>query len=92
MESLESRIRKKILARFPEHQFLKIGVVQGNCGAGVTIWICAPDFEGLSLVKQHQLLQKELKSFGDEIHKNTLKPMSPEQYRKKKEKGLLPEH
>jgi stress-induced morphogen len=90
MESLQSRIETQLSQSFASNTYLKVMVEESNCGAGVTIWICSSSFEGVSLLKRHQMLQKELEQYGKEIHKSTLKPMTPAQLEKKKEKGLLP--
>ena len=90
MESLQSRIQTQLEQNFPSNTYLKVIVEEGNCGAGVQIWICCSSFEGIPLLKRHQILQKELERYGKEIHKTTLKPMTPTQLEKKKQKGLLP--
>lgn len=90
METLQSEIHAQLGERFPGNTFLRVGVVEGNCGAGVTVWLCCPSFEGLSLLQQHRLLQKELERYGARIHKTTLKTMSPQAFLKKQAKGLLP--
>lgn len=91
MESLQTQIRTQLSQNFPDNTYLKVIVVEGNCGAGVTIWICTPSFEGLSLLQQHKLMQKELSPYGEQIHKTTLKTMTPKTFQIKKNKGLIPE-
>lgn len=90
MENLKNLIEEKLKKNFPLHQLIHVSAELGNCGAGITIYLVSSEFEGMALLKRHQAIQKNIEEFGEEIHKVVLKPMTPKQFQKKKDKGLIP--
>ncbi len=51
--------------------------VSGGCGQSFKINVCSSDFNGLSLIKQHKLLNEILSSELKEIHSVTYKTSVP---------------
>ncbi|CAE7862782.1 unnamed protein product [Symbiodinium sp. KB8] len=54
--------------------------LSGGCGATYRVVIVSPQFEGLSLVKQHKLVKATLKEDIAEMHALTLKTYTPAKY------------
>ena len=55
-------------------------ITPGGCGATYRVVIVSPQFEGLSLVKQHKLVKATLKEDIAEMHALTLKTYTPAKY------------
>jgi len=56
----DEHIRKLLTQRFPAATSLSVNDVSGGCGAMFEVCVEAPDFRGLSVVKQHRLVTQAL--------------------------------
>ncbi|KIO28577.1 hypothetical protein M407DRAFT_71616 [Tulasnella calospora MUT 4182] len=63
----EELIREKLQNRFSPSK-LDVQDVSGGCGTFYAISIASSAFKGLTMVKQHQLVQQELKKEIEGIH------------------------
>ncbi|KAL1405490.1 hypothetical protein Q8F55_009125 [Vanrija albida] len=68
----ERVIWDKLAARFPGTQ-LQVQDVSGGCGSFYAISVSSPEFKGLSMVKQHKLVNDCLKEDIKGIHGLQLK-------------------
>ena len=58
-----------------------------NDGQHLQAFVVSPAFEGMLLVKQHQLVMKPLKdAFAQSVHALALKTFTPEKWEEEKEK------
>ena len=55
-------------------------VVSGGCGAFFRVLVVSPSFTGLSLVKQHRLVNQTLKPHIANLHGLTLTTFTEEQW------------
>lgn len=54
--------------KFPKATDIKVEDVSEGCGAMFEIYVEAPEFKGLSLVKQHKSVYEALKGEIKQIH------------------------
>mmetsp|Transcript_21179 Transcript_21179/g.51839 ORF Transcript_21179/g.51839 Transcript_21179/m.51839 type:complete len:100 (-) Transcript_21179:124-423(-) len=60
--------------------------ISGGCGSAFDIYLVTKEFEGVSLLERHRMVQGVLKEELEEIHALTMKTWTPEQWEKKKSK------
>jgi len=53
---------------FPNATDIAVVDISGGCGSMFEVFIEAPDFQGVRLVKQHQMVTKALKAEIGEMH------------------------
>ncbi|KAH8106061.1 bola-like protein [Cristinia sonorae] len=75
-ETGERRISEKLSQRFRPSQ-LEVQDVSGGCGTFYAISITSEAFKGLSIVKQHRLINDTLKEEIEGIHGLQLKTSVP---------------
>ncbi|KAK8394827.1 hypothetical protein O3P69_005952 [Scylla paramamosain] len=51
-----TRLVTLLKERFPQATAVEVEDISGGCGAMYEVWVEAPDFKGLSRVKQHKLI------------------------------------
>lgn len=74
---MEEQIRQMILAALPEAEVY----VFDPDGQHFTALVISPAFEGLSLVKQHQMIMRPLRhAFETTVHSLSLKTFTPEKW------------
>lgn len=61
-ESLASILKEKFKGD------VKVMDISGGCGAMYEIYVKSPDFKGISLVKQHQMINQVLKDQVKQMH------------------------
>uniref|UniRef100_A0A7S0VGM9 Bola-like protein n=1 Tax=Polytomella parva TaxID=51329 RepID=A0A7S0VGM9_9CHLO len=61
MSSVEQSIADKVKAGLKDVKHVEVKDVSGGCGSMYNIGVISSDFQGLSVVKQHQLIHKILK-------------------------------
>ena len=66
--SQEEKIIAVLRTSFPSASDIAVVDVSGGCGAMFEVYVEAPDFRGLRLVKQHQLVTKALKKEIGDMH------------------------
>ena len=64
----EQAIIEQLRVKFPNATDIAVVDTSGGCGAMFEVFIEAPNFKGLRLVKQHQLVNEALKTQIKEIH------------------------
>jgi len=73
----EQRIYAKLQARFPGDR-VEVQDVSGGCGSFYAIVISSPKFKGMSMIKQHKLVNECLKDDIAGIHGLQLKTIAEE--------------
>jgi acid stress-induced BolA-like protein IbaG/YrbA len=75
------QIRSTILKAIPDAEVLVTDPM--NDGQHFQAVVISPEFEGLSLIKQHQMVMKPLtQAFATNVHALGLKTFSPSQWEK----------
>lgn len=64
----EQKLIERLQARFPKATDVAVVDVSGGCGSMFEVFVEAPDFKGLRIVKQHKLVNDALKSEIKEMH------------------------
>ncbi|XP_069188408.1 bolA-like protein 3 [Procambarus clarkii] len=64
----ESRLITLLRQRFPQASAVEVQDISGGCGSMYEVWVEAPDFKGLSRVKQHKLITETLKAEIKDMH------------------------
>ena len=64
----EQKLIDQLRVKFPKATDIAVVDVSGGCGAMFEVFIEAPDFKGMRVVKQHQLVNQALKSEIKEMH------------------------
>ena len=64
----EQTLIDQLRVKFPNATDIAAVDVSGGCGASFEVFIEAPDFKGMRVVKQHQLVNQALKSEIKLIH------------------------
>ena len=64
----EQKLIDQLRVKFPKATDIAVVDVSGGCGAMFEVYIEAPDFKGMRVVKQHQLVNQALKSEIKEMH------------------------
>ena len=64
----EKSLIDQLRVKFPKATDIAVVDVSGGCGAMFEVFIEAPDFKGIRIVKQHQLVNEALKSQIKEMH------------------------
>ncbi len=66
--SAEERLIAQLCRRFPGATNVAVVDVSGGCGAMYEVYVEAPQFAGLRLVRQHQLVTEALKEEIADMH------------------------
>ena len=64
----EQKLIDQLRLKFPNATDIAVMDVSGGCGAMFEVFVEAPDFKGVSRVKQHQMVNRALKSEIAEMH------------------------
>ncbi len=64
----EAQLIDQLRVKFPAATDIAVVDVSGGCGAMFEVYVEAPDFKGLRVVKQHKLVTDALKSQIKEMH------------------------
>ena len=64
----EQAIVEQLRVKFPKATDIAVMDVSGGCGAMFEVYVEAPDFKGMRVVKQHQLVNQALESQIKEMH------------------------
>jgi len=64
----DEHIKRLLSQRFPAASSLSVTDVSGGCGAMFEVCVEAPDFAGLSVVKQHRLVTQTLAAEIADMH------------------------
>ena len=64
----EQALVEQLRVKFPKATDIAVMDVSGGCGAMFEVYVEAPDFKGMRVVKQHQLVNEALKSEIKEMH------------------------
>ena len=64
----EESIISSLAASFPTATDIAVVDVSGGCGSMYEVYVEAPDFKGMRVVKQHQLVTKALSSQIKDMH------------------------
>ena len=64
----EKDLLEQLRVKFPGATDIAVVDVSGGCGAMFEVFVEAPEFKGLRMVKQHQLVTEALKSQIKEMH------------------------
>ena len=59
---------EQLRVKFPKATDIAVMDVSGGCGAMFEVYVEAPDFKGMRVVKQHQLVNQALASQIKEMH------------------------
>ncbi|XP_043473299.1 bolA-like protein 3 [Leptopilina heterotoma] len=54
--------------KFPEAKVVEVTDVSGGCGAMFEVSVIAPEFKGLTTVKQHRIINEALKEEIKDMH------------------------
>ena len=75
----ESRLIGLLRQRFPQATEVAVADVSGGCGAMYEVYVEAPDFKGMRVVRQHQMITDALKAEIKDMHGLRISTaMSPE--------------
>mmetsp|Transcript_33014 Transcript_33014/g.53393 ORF Transcript_33014/g.53393 Transcript_33014/m.53393 type:complete len:99 (+) Transcript_33014:54-350(+) len=58
----------------------------GGCGSAFELYLVSKEFDGVSLLERHRMVQNLLKEEIKQIHALSMKTWTPEQWSKKKQK------
>jgi len=64
----EQNLIDQLRVKFPKATDIAVADVSGGCGAMFEVFVEAPDFKGMRVVKQHQMVNQALKSEIKEMH------------------------
>eukprot|EP00095_Tigriopus_kingsejongensis_P007795 snap_masked-scaffold370_size193435-processed-gene-0.7 protein:Tk07795 transcript:snap_masked-scaffold370_size193435-processed-gene-0.7-mRNA-1 annotation:"connectin related family member (rbc-1)" len=64
----EKRLVSILQGRFPEATDIAVVDISGGCGSMYEVFVQAPDFKGLRIVKQHQIVTDALKAEIPSMH------------------------
>lgn len=64
----EKKVRDILNHRFPQAKTIDVVDISGGCGAMFEIIVETPDFKGLSMVKQHRMINEALKDEIKDMH------------------------
>lgn len=64
----ERKIQKILDTSFPNAKSIEVKDISGGCGAMYEIFVEAPQFKGLTIVKQHKLITQALKEEIKDMH------------------------
>ncbi|CAB3372810.1 Hypothetical predicted protein [Cloeon dipterum] len=64
----ERRLQNLLQRAFPAAKDIQVADISGGCGAMYEIFVEAPEFKGLSVVKQHRLVNEALREEIKEMH------------------------
>ncbi|XP_025202713.1 bolA-like protein 3 [Melanaphis sacchari] len=64
----ENILYSSLQKKFPQAKEIKIKDISGGCGAIFEVFISTTEFKGLSIVKQHQLINEVLKDQIKSMH------------------------
>merc|ERR550534_3182499 len=64
----EESLISALSASFPAATNIAVVDISGGCGSMYEVFVEAPDFKGVRVVKQHQLVTKALKAEIGEMH------------------------
>jgi stress-induced morphogen len=64
----EKKVRDILSHRFPQANTIDVVDISGGCGAMFEIIVETPDFKGLSMVKQHRMINEALKDEIKDMH------------------------
>ncbi|XP_046384713.1 bolA-like protein 3 [Ischnura elegans] len=64
----ESLMKQKLKTSFPNAKLIEIVDISGGCGAMYEVTVDSSDFKGLSIVKQHRLVNEALKEEIKDMH------------------------
>ncbi|GLH11955.1 BolA-like protein 3 [Gryllus bimaculatus] len=64
----ERKIKDILSKRFPSAKCVEVQDISGGCGAMFEIMVESNEFKGLSIVKQHRLINEALKEEIKEMH------------------------
>ncbi|XP_054278640.1 bolA-like protein 3 [Macrosteles quadrilineatus] len=68
IQTSEARIREILSKRFPSAEYIEVTDASGGCGAMYEIAVVAGEFKGLTIVKQHRLVNEALKEEIKDMH------------------------
>ncbi|XP_026813855.1 bolA-like protein 3 [Rhopalosiphum maidis] len=64
----ENILYSSLQKKFPQAKEIKIKDISGGCGAIFEVFISTTEFKGMSMVKQHQLINEVLKDQIKAMH------------------------
>ena len=64
----EQQLIDQLRVKFPNATDIVVADVSGGCGAMFEVFVEAPEFKGMRVVKQHQMVNQALKSEIKEMH------------------------
>lgn len=65
---LEAKLKNILKEKFPKARTIDVADISGGCGAMFEISVTAPDFKGLTMVKQHRMVNEALKEQIKDMH------------------------
>uniref|UniRef100_A0A1B6LRB3 BolA-like protein 3 n=1 Tax=Graphocephala atropunctata TaxID=36148 RepID=A0A1B6LRB3_9HEMI len=65
---VESNIQDILRKNFPSAEYIEVRDVSGGCGAMFEISVITEEFRGLTIVKQHRLINEALKEEIKDMH------------------------
>lgn len=77
--ALDKSILDKLKERFPKASDIKVTDISGGCGAMFDIYVESSDFKGLSIVKQHRIVNDCLKDQIKDMHGIRIVTSSPKE-------------
>ncbi|XP_012275598.1 bolA-like protein 3 isoform X2 [Orussus abietinus] len=64
----EQKMLEILRNKFPNAQVIEVTDVSGGCGAMFEVNVTAPEFQGLSTIKQHRIINEALKNEIKDMH------------------------
>eukprot|EP00088_Acartia_fossae_P031497 TRINITY_DN3236_c0_g2_i1.p1 TRINITY_DN3236_c0_g2~~TRINITY_DN3236_c0_g2_i1.p1 ORF type:complete len:129 (+),score=13.47 TRINITY_DN3236_c0_g2_i1:39-425(+) len=64
----ETNLIRVLAERFPKATDIAVVDISGGCGSMYEVYVEAPDFKGIRIVKQHQLVTEALKKEIGDMH------------------------
>ncbi|VVC43748.1 BolA protein [Cinara cedri] len=64
----ENVLKTTLQNKFPKAKEIKIKDISGGCGAIFEVFVSSVEFKGLSMVKQHQIINEVLKNEIKSMH------------------------
>ncbi|PSN53493.1 BolA-like protein 3 [Blattella germanica] len=67
-KTTEKKVKEILHQQFPQAKTIDVVDISGGCGAMFEIMVEAPEFKGLSMVKQHRMINEALKEEIKDMH------------------------
>lgn len=79
LSAAEAKLADILTNKFPKANLIEVEDISGGCGSMYTVYVQSVEFEGLRLVKRHQLVTEALKKEIKEMHGLRISASTPDE-------------